>query len=148
VDPHRAAIIDEQWQAALQLWNSHRLRQPLRRCDAIGLGSHDIGVARHAAEMFHAGWFPLVVFSGAENPIWPEQFPDGEAAHFRDEAILAGVPASAILVESDATNTGAEHRPGPRAHGFSPAGNLPDTGRQEDPSTHRYGIGKLVHCRQ
>jgi hypothetical protein len=87
LDPQRAAISDEQWQAALQLWNFHRLRQPLQRCDAaIGLGSHDIGVARHAAELYHAGWFPLIVFSGAVNPIRPEQFPDGEAAHFRDEA--------------------------------------------------------------
>jgi uncharacterized SAM-binding protein YcdF (DUF218 family) len=105
--PQREVINDGQWQAALQLWNFHRLRQPLQRCDAaIGLGSHDIGVARHAAELYHAGWFPLIVFSGAVNPIRPERFPNGEAAHFRDEAIAAGVPASSVLVEPDATNTG------------------------------------------
>nr|WP_233625458.1 YdcF family protein [Actinoplanes sp. ATCC 53533] len=89
------------------MWRYHQLRQPLRRCEAaIGLGSHDIGVARHAADLYHADWFPLLVFTGGANSIHPEQFPDGEAARFRDEAIAAGVPESAILLEPAATNTG------------------------------------------
>jgi hypothetical protein len=100
-------ISDGQWQSALQLWNYHQLRHPLRPCDAaIGLGSHDVGVARHAAELYHAGWFPVLVFTGAMNPVRPDEFPDGEAVRFRAEAIAAGVPAEAVLVEPHATNTG------------------------------------------
>lgn len=103
----RETISNQQWLAALQLWNYHRLAQPLRRCDAaIVLGSHDIGVARYSAELYHGGWFPVLVCSGAMNPIRPDRFPEGEAAGFRDEAIAAGVPASAILLEPQATNTG------------------------------------------
>jgi uncharacterized SAM-binding protein YcdF (DUF218 family) len=87
--------------------SDHQLRQPLRQCDvAIGLGSHDVGVAECAADLYHQGWFPLLVFSGAGNPIRPEQFPDGEATKFRDIAVAAGVPESAIPLEPHATNTG------------------------------------------
>jgi uncharacterized SAM-binding protein YcdF (DUF218 family) len=101
------SVSDAQWYAAARLWRYHQLRQPLRRCDAaIGLGSHDLGVARHAADLYHAGWFPRLVFTGGSNPVRPDRFPDGEAVRFRDEAIAAGVPESVILLEPVATNTG------------------------------------------
>jgi uncharacterized SAM-binding protein YcdF (DUF218 family) len=107
LQPRTGSISDAQWSAASRLWRYHQLRQPLRRCEvAIGLGSHDFSVARHAAELYHAGWFPLLEFSGGANPIHPELFPAGEAARFRDEATAAGVPESAILLEPVATNTG------------------------------------------
>jgi uncharacterized SAM-binding protein YcdF (DUF218 family) len=100
-------VSDAHWSAAHRLWQYHQLRQPLRHCDAaIGLGSHDRGVAACAADLYHQGWFTLLVFSGARNPIRPEQFPDSEAARFREIAVAAGVPESAILLEPHATNTG------------------------------------------
>lgn len=47
------------------LWDYHNLRHEPRRSDVgIGLGSRDPGVAVHTAELFHAGRFPLVVFTG------------------------------------------------------------------------------------
>ncbi|GAA3554438.1 hypothetical protein GCM10022419_038550 [Nonomuraea rosea] len=59
-------ITDEQWQHARTIWDYHQMHHDLRRCHvAIGLGSHDLGVARAAAEFYHAGWFSLLVFSGA-----------------------------------------------------------------------------------
>lgn len=72
----------------------------------IGLGGHDIGVATYAAELYHAGIFRLIVFTGANAPTTVDRFPRGEAVHFREHAIGLGVPAESILVEARATNTG------------------------------------------
>jgi hypothetical protein len=45
------------------------MRTPLRPCSAgIGLGSHDLGVATFAADLYHAGLFPVLVFSGGNSP--------------------------------------------------------------------------------
>ncbi|KEI44097.1 YdcF family protein [Saccharopolyspora rectivirgula] len=89
------------------LWDYHNLHHEPVRCDAgIGLGSHDIGVAEHAAELFHRGYFPVVVFTGANAPTTVDRFPRGEAVHYREHALRLGVPDSAILVEPRATNTG------------------------------------------
>jgi uncharacterized SAM-binding protein YcdF (DUF218 family) len=79
----------------------------LRPCSAaVGLGSHDLGVARFAAELYHAGLFPSVVFSGATSKTTAARFPRGEAVHYREHAMRLGVPDSAILVEPNAANTG------------------------------------------
>ncbi|MEV7552350.1 YdcF family protein [Amycolatopsis sp. NPDC089917] len=89
------------------LWDYHDLRHELRPADVgIGLGSHDLGVATHTAELFHAGMFPLVVFTGANAPTTVERFPRGEAVHYREHALELGVPDDAILVEPEARNTG------------------------------------------
>ncbi|WP_410568632.1 YdcF family protein [Amycolatopsis sp. cmx-4-61] len=89
------------------LWDYHDLRHAPRRSDVgIGLGSRDPGVAVHAAELFHAGCFPLIVFTGANAPTTVERFPRGEAVHYREIALDLGVPDEAILVEPQARNTG------------------------------------------
>ncbi|MEU8616598.1 YdcF family protein [Streptomyces sp. NPDC048623] len=78
-----------------------------RPCSAaIGLGSHDLGVAATAAHLYHAGFFPTLVFSGGNSPITRARFPRGEAVHFREHALSLGVPDEAILVEPKAANTG------------------------------------------
>ncbi|MCR6490419.1 YdcF family protein [Amycolatopsis sp. OK19-0408] len=89
------------------LWDYHDLRHEPRRSDAgIGLGSRDPGVAVHTAELYHAGRFPLVVFTGANAPTTVERFPRGEAVHYREIALELGVPEQAILLEPSARNTG------------------------------------------
>ncbi len=101
-------ISDDDWRDAEDIWNYHIMGHSLRACDVgIGLGSHDLGVAIHAAELFHAGMFSTVVFSGATSPTTQDRFPRGEAEHYRECALSLGVPDSAILVEPEATNTGA-----------------------------------------
>lgn len=100
-------VSEEDLRAARRIWNYHQLHHELRPTSAaIGLGSHDIGVATFAAELYHRGLFPLLVFSGGNSPGTAAQFPGGEAAAFRDRAIKLGVPSRAILVEPRATNTG------------------------------------------
>ena len=88
------------------LWNYHDMHHELRPVDVcIGLGSHDLGVATYTAELYHRGFFPSIVFTGANAPTTIERFPRGEAVHYREHAISLGVPAEAISVEPEATNT-------------------------------------------
>ncbi|WP_433517823.1 YdcF family protein [Nonomuraea sp. CA-143628] len=70
------------------------------------LGSHDLGVARAAAELYRAKRFPLLVFSGATSPTTAARFPRGEAVHYREYALESGVPDKSVLLEPNATNTG------------------------------------------
>ena len=100
-------LTDQQRKAAQLIWDYHQMHHELRPCDAaIALGSHDLGVPAYSAELFRAGLFPTLVFSGGPNPTAPERFPRGEAVHFREHAVDLGVPIEAILIEPNATNTG------------------------------------------
>lgn len=89
------------------IWDYHQLHHELRPC-AVGLclGGPDPGIATFAADLFHRGLFPVLLFTGANSPDTVRWFPRGEAVHNRDQAIKLGVPADAILVEPAATNTG------------------------------------------
>lgn len=89
------------------IWDYHQMHHTVRECDAaIGLGSHDLGVATLAADLYQRGLFPVLVFSGATSPTTAARFPRGEANHYREHAIARGVPAESIIVEPTATNTG------------------------------------------
>ncbi|MFI8928836.1 YdcF family protein [Streptomyces sp. NPDC053474] len=101
------AITDDQRTHAGLIWDYHQMRHPLQPVDvAIGLGSHDLGVAAHSARLYAAGLFRTLVFTGGNSPTTAEVFPRGEAVHFREHAIELGVPAGAILLEPKAANTG------------------------------------------
>jgi uncharacterized SAM-binding protein YcdF (DUF218 family) len=76
------------------------------RSTAGVLGSHDLGVATFAAQLYQQGLFPTLVFTGANSPTTAARFPRGEAVHYREHAIQLGVPDSDVVVEPRATNTG------------------------------------------
>ncbi len=100
-------IGDEQFCDATLIWNYHQMGHEQRPCSAaIGLGSHDLGVATAAADLYRAGLFKVVVFSGGNSPTTRARFPRGEAVHYREHALSLGVPDEAVLVESKAANTG------------------------------------------
>ncbi|WP_149561878.1 YdcF family protein [Streptomyces cacaoi] len=104
---NQQALTEDQWHQATVIWNYHRMRHRLRPVDvAIGLGSHDLGVAARSAELYRSGLFPTLVFTGGNSPTTQARFPRGEAVHFREHAVELGVPAEAILVEPHASNTG------------------------------------------
>ncbi|GGM50473.1 YdcF family protein [Dactylosporangium sucinum] len=102
-----ATTISEEHRADVEtLWDYHNMHHELRPCDVgIGLGSHDLGVAIVATDLYHRGLYPLLVFTGANAPTTIEPFPRGEAVHYAEHAIEHGVPADAVLVEPAATNT-------------------------------------------
>lgn len=100
------AIPEDLYADVETLWFYHQMQHALRPTSVgIGLGSHDPSVAEHAAELYHKGIFPLIVFTGANSPTTAARFPRGEAVHYRESAIELGVPADAILIETLAKNT-------------------------------------------
>ncbi|WHM32976.1 YdcF family protein [Streptomyces sp. BPPL-273] len=100
-------ISTQNWADTRRLWDYHQMGHTPRPCSvAIGLGSHDLGVADTAAELYERGMAPLIVFSGATSHTTRERMPRGEAVHYRERALELGVPGSAILVEPRARNTG------------------------------------------
>ncbi|WP_055688591.1 YdcF family protein [Streptomyces prasinus] len=104
-------ISTQAWADAQRLWDFQQMGHEPRPCSvAIGLGSHDLGVADTTAELYHQGMAPVIVFTGATSRTTRERMPRGEAEHYRERAIELGVPASAILVEPDARNTGENLR--------------------------------------
>ncbi|MEV7601656.1 YdcF family protein [Kitasatospora sp. NPDC089797] len=100
-------ITDQQWADTTLLWDYQQMGHDLRPCDvAIGLGSHDLGVAAETADLYLRGLVKRIVFTGGPNPSRPDHFPHGEAVHFTEHAIALGVPQSAVLIEPTARNTG------------------------------------------
>ena len=103
----RQSVTEDQRRRARLIWDYHLMRHELRPVDAaIGLGSHDLGVATRSAELYRSGLFPTLVFTGANSATTVDVFPRGEAVHFREHALELGVPDEAILLEPNATNTG------------------------------------------
>ncbi|MER6631131.1 YdcF family protein [Streptomyces sp. NPDC000987] len=100
-------ISQQSWDDAHRLWDFQQMGHQVRPCSvAIGLGSHDLGVADTTAALYHQGMAPVIVFTGATSRTTRERMPRGEAEHYRERAIDLGVPADAILVEPNARNTG------------------------------------------
>ncbi len=92
---------------ARMLWDYHHVGHTLEKADCIiALGSHDTRVAERAAEVFLAGWAPLLVCSGHLGTLTRTLWTRPEAEIFADVAVARGVPRDRILVESRSTNTG------------------------------------------
>ncbi|ATL28727.1 YdcF family protein [Streptomyces formicae] len=104
-------ISAQAWADAQLLWDFQLMGHEPRRCSvAIGLGSHDLGVADATADLYHRGLAPLIVFTGATSRTTREAMPKGEAEHYRERAMELGVPSDAILLEPRARNTGENIR--------------------------------------
>ncbi|MGW1845081.1 YdcF family protein [Streptomyces sp. NPDC001966] len=104
-------ISAQAWADTRRLWDYHQMGHTVRPCSvAIGLGSHDLGVADTAVALYKRGMAPLLVFTGATSPTTRERMPRGEAVHYRERALELGVPSSAVLVEPKARNTGENIR--------------------------------------
>jgi uncharacterized SAM-binding protein YcdF (DUF218 family) len=100
--------MDQQTYALAEtLWNYHLMKQQLDAADAIlVLCSHDERVAERAAQLFHEGWAPLVIFSGGRGAITKTLWSEPEAERFARIAFGLNVPRERILIEAQSTNTG------------------------------------------
>ncbi|MFE7807616.1 YdcF family protein [Streptomyces sp. NPDC057430] len=104
-------ISAQAWSDAQLLWDYQQMHHDPRPCSVgIGLGSHDLGVADVAVDLYRRDMMPLIVFTGATSRTTRERMPRGEAEHYRERALELGVPAAAILVEPNARNTGENIR--------------------------------------
>ena len=89
------------------LWNYHLMKHQVATADAIlVLCSHDERVAERAAQLFHEGRAPLVIFSGGQGAITRSLWNEPEAERFARLAVSLGVPRENILTETQSTNTG------------------------------------------
>jgi len=104
-------ISTQNWEDARRIWSYHQMGHTLRPCSvAIGLGSHDLGVADTSVDLYKRGMVPLLLFTGATSPTTRKRMPRGEAVHYRERALELGVPSAAVLVEPRARNTGENIR--------------------------------------
>ncbi len=95
---------------ALILWNYHQVHHEPVASDLIFvLGSNDLRVADRAAELFHQGLAPMILFSGGTGRL-TEGWTETEAEQFAARARELGVPDDAILIEKRSTNTGENIR--------------------------------------
>lgn len=77
---------------------------PIARADVALLfgGEHADEIANHAADLYHQGYFGLIVVSGAPSTSKGVM----EAKQMRDVLVARGVPDDIIMIEDKATNTG------------------------------------------
>ncbi|MFN3408802.1 MAG: YdcF family protein [Limisphaerales bacterium] len=98
-------------QAAQIVWEYHLLGHELAPADLLFvLGSHDLRVAEHAADLFHRGLAPRVVLSGGFGVRQASPWAKSEAEMFADVMRSRGVPETALLLEPRSTNTGENVR--------------------------------------
>jgi len=96
--------------AARVLWDYHRLDEPIHPAGGILVfGSNDLRVATHAADLYHRGIGPWILFSGARGRM-TEHWSGTEAETMAAIAQEHGVPPQALHIENQATNTGENIR--------------------------------------
>jgi uncharacterized SAM-binding protein YcdF (DUF218 family) len=89
------------------LWDYHLMKHEIAAADGILVFcSHDERVAERAAQLFHEGWAPLLIFSGGQGSITRKLWNEPEADRFARIAIGLGVSPENILIEAQSTNTG------------------------------------------
>lgn len=93
------------------LWDYHLMHHTMEKADCIlVLGSHDLRVAEHAANLYMQGWADRIIFSGGLGRLTEGMWQRPEADVFAEAAVRKGVPADRIWKENRSTNTGENLR--------------------------------------
>lgn len=88
------------------IWDYLCLHESLQKADCIvGFGNFNTDIARRAAELYHAGFAPKVLFTGGLGRNTEGLLPEPEAVRFAKVAVAAGVPEEDIILEPDSSNT-------------------------------------------
>lgn len=88
------------------LWDYLGMHQKPERADIIvGFGNFNDNIARRAAELYHQGMAPKVLFSGGLGRNTSNLFTEAEAERFARVAMECGVPEHSIIKEDKSTNT-------------------------------------------
>ena len=94
------------YQHVKTIWDYMKLDQPLSAADCIvGFGCYNEEIALRAAELYHAGFAPKVLFTGGLGRNTKEMWTQSEAERFAAIAMKAGVPEQDIILENKSTNT-------------------------------------------
>ena len=88
------------------IWDYLCLNEPLEKADCIvGFGNFNTDIAHRAAELYHEGFAPKVLFTGGLGRNTEGLLPEPEAVRFAKVAMESGVPQEDIILEPDSTNT-------------------------------------------
>lgn len=88
------------------IWDYLKLHQTPQVADCIvGFGNFNTDIARRAAELYHQGYAPKVLFTGGLGRNTEGLLPEPEALRFARVALECGVPECDILLEDRSTNT-------------------------------------------
>lgn len=95
-----------EYDALATVWEYLRLaREPAKADCIIGFGNYNTDIAVRAAELYHAGYAPIIVFTGGLGRNTLGMLSRSEAECFAETALKCGVPAENILTETKSTNT-------------------------------------------
>lgn len=88
------------------IWHYLGLHQQPEKADVIvGFGNFNDNIARRAAELYHAGFAPKILFTGGLGRNTEGLLTESEAARFARVAMECGVPEADIIKEDQSTNT-------------------------------------------
>lgn len=88
------------------IWDYLGMHQIPRKADVIvGFGNFNTDIARRAAELYHQGYAPKVIFTGGLGRNTEGLLPEPEAVRFARVAMECGVPEEDILLEDKSANT-------------------------------------------
>ncbi len=88
------------------LWDYLCLHQPPEKADVIvGFGNFNTDIPRRAAELYHQGYAPKILFTGGLGRNTEGLLPEPEAVRFARVAMACGVPEQDILLEDRSSNT-------------------------------------------
>lgn len=88
------------------IWDYLCLRQPPEKADCIvGFGNFNTDIARRAAELYHQGYAPKILFTGGLGRNTEGLLPEPEAVRFAKVAMECGVPEEDLILEDKSTNT-------------------------------------------
>ena len=88
------------------IWDYLCLHQQPQKADVIvGFGNFNTDIARRAAELYHQGFAPKILFTGGLGRNTEGLLPEPEAVRFAKVAMECGVPECDIILEDKSTNT-------------------------------------------
>ena len=88
------------------IWDYLCLHEQPRKADVIvGFGNFNTDIAARAAELYHKGYAPKILFTGGLGRNTEGLLPESEAERFKRTAMACGVPEADIILEDKSTNT-------------------------------------------
>lgn len=88
------------------LWDYMCMNQPPKKADCIvGFGCYNEDIPLRCAQLYREGLAPWVLFTGGLGRNTASMWTESEAERFGRIALEAGVPESALLLETKSTNT-------------------------------------------
>ena len=88
------------------IWDYLGMHQTPQKADIIvGFGNFNTDIARRAAELYHQGFAPKILFTGGLGRNTEGMLPEPEAHRFAKVAMECGVPEADIILEDKSRNT-------------------------------------------